>query len=276
MLTRIKDILHLVRWSNLLFLAALIYLMEKWVAVPILNNAAFGEQLPGYILVLLMFATVLIAAGGYVINDYFDVKIDRINRPEDLIVTRSVSKPEAVGSAVTQCHHRDDFYPHARIAVVLFQQLQAPFHDRKSHNCTLGGTDADDGSDSQHGAAAASLCGPLALHNAGARPLCVAWRLCALRFFAHLGARDSEGRAGPNGRSGVRVPLHACGVGGPMDENIRHSAYRADNSGHRSSMVSCVAVPRRVELSEHTLYRFRSPCSSHWCYVAFMGGEDTE
>ena len=42
MLTRIKDILHLVRWSNLLFLAALMYLMEKWVAVPILNNAAFG------------------------------------------------------------------------------------------------------------------------------------------------------------------------------------------------------------------------------------------
>lgn len=100
MLTRIKDILHLVRWSNLLFLAALMYLMEKWVAVPILNNAAFGEQLPGYVLVLLMFATVLIAAGGYVINDYFDVKIDRINRPEDLIVTRSVSKPEAMRLSV--------------------------------------------------------------------------------------------------------------------------------------------------------------------------------
>lgn len=100
MLTRIKDILHLVRWSNLLFLAALMYLMEKWVAVPILNNAVFGEQLPGYVLVLLMFATVLIAAGGYVINDYFDVKIDRINRPEDLIVTRSVSKPEAMRLSV--------------------------------------------------------------------------------------------------------------------------------------------------------------------------------
>ena len=84
------------RWSNLLFLAALVWLMEKWVAVPVLNKAAFGEQLPWYVLVLIMLATVLIAAGGYVINDYFDVKIDRINRPDEVVVTRSISKPAAM------------------------------------------------------------------------------------------------------------------------------------------------------------------------------------
>ncbi|MBR6304056.1 MAG: geranylgeranylglycerol-phosphate geranylgeranyltransferase [Paludibacteraceae bacterium] len=88
--------MRLVRWSNLLFLAALIWLMEKWVTVPILDQAAFGEQLPGYILLLIMLAMVFIAAGGYVINDYFDVKIDRINRPDELIVTRSISKPSAM------------------------------------------------------------------------------------------------------------------------------------------------------------------------------------
>jgi len=88
--------MRLVRWSNLLFLAALVWLMEKWVAVPILNQAAFGEQLPWYILLLLIAATVCIAAGGYVINDYFDVKIDRINRPDEVVVTRTVSKPAAM------------------------------------------------------------------------------------------------------------------------------------------------------------------------------------
>ena len=98
---QIRDILRLVRWSNLLFLAALIWLMEKWVAVPILNATAFGEQLPWYILWLLIIATVLIAAGGYVINDYFDVKIDRINRPDEVIVTRSVSKPAAMRLSVS-------------------------------------------------------------------------------------------------------------------------------------------------------------------------------
>ena len=91
-----KDIMRLVRWSNLLFLAALVWVMEKWVATPILVKAAFGEQLPGYLLLLIILATVLIAAGGYVINDYFDVKIDRINRPDEVIVTRSISKPAAM------------------------------------------------------------------------------------------------------------------------------------------------------------------------------------
>ena len=92
----VKDILRLVRWSNLLFLAALVWVMEKWVATPVLDKAAFGEQLPWFITLLIMLAIVLIAAGGYVINDYFDVKIDRINRPESVIVTRTISKPTAM------------------------------------------------------------------------------------------------------------------------------------------------------------------------------------
>jgi len=91
-----KDIMRLVRWSNLLFLGALVWLMEKWVAVPVLNKAGYGEQLPGYLLLLIAIAVILIAAGGYVINDYFDVKIDRINRPDDVIVTGTVSKPAAM------------------------------------------------------------------------------------------------------------------------------------------------------------------------------------
>ena len=69
MIENLKDILRLARWSNLLFLGALVWLMEKWVAVPLLDQAAFGEQLPGWVVLLIMSATVLIAAGGYVIND---------------------------------------------------------------------------------------------------------------------------------------------------------------------------------------------------------------
>lgn len=88
--------MRLVRWSNVLFLGALIWVMEKWVATPVLREAGFGEQLPWYVTLLLMCAAMLIGAGGYVINDYFDVKIDRINRPDEVVVTRSVSKPAAM------------------------------------------------------------------------------------------------------------------------------------------------------------------------------------
>lgn len=92
----IKNYLRLVRCNNLLFLSIMMYVMEKWVAVPVMNRIGLWEQMPWWMLLLLTLAIVLTAAGGYVINDYFDVKIDRINRPDKLIVTISVSKVQAM------------------------------------------------------------------------------------------------------------------------------------------------------------------------------------
>lgn len=91
----IRDILHLIRWSNLLFLAIVLWTMEKWVAIPVLLSIRYDVILSNGFLALLIGATVLIAAGGYVINDYFDVKIDRINRPDQVIVTRTIPKDTA-------------------------------------------------------------------------------------------------------------------------------------------------------------------------------------
>src|SRR5690606_35625752 len=45
---------------------------------------------------VLVLSTVLIAAGGYVINDYYDVKIDMINKPHRLIVGRSLPRRHAM------------------------------------------------------------------------------------------------------------------------------------------------------------------------------------
>ena len=92
----VRDILRLIRWQNLLFLVVLMWVLEKWVAVPLLYTFGLPEVLPPLVLWLLIFATVLIAAGGYVINDYFDIKIDRINRPDRVIVGETVSKPAAM------------------------------------------------------------------------------------------------------------------------------------------------------------------------------------
>ena len=93
---KFRDFMALVRWQNVLMTAIVVYLMEKWVATPLLCAAYFGEQLPWYVLFFLTFACCFIAAGGYVINDYFDVKIDAINRPDRLIVTRGISKKQAM------------------------------------------------------------------------------------------------------------------------------------------------------------------------------------
>lgn len=92
----IKPYLRLLRVGNLAFLAILLFVMEKWVATPLLRLAQFSEQMPWWVLILLILSTVLIAAGGYVINDYFDVKIDRINRPDEMVVTRHISRDGAM------------------------------------------------------------------------------------------------------------------------------------------------------------------------------------
>jgi 4-hydroxybenzoate polyprenyltransferase len=42
--------------------------------------------------ILLVFSTVLIAAAGNMINDYFDIKADRINKPDRLIVSKYIKK----------------------------------------------------------------------------------------------------------------------------------------------------------------------------------------
>jgi 4-hydroxybenzoate polyprenyltransferase len=41
-------------------------------------------------------STVLIAAAGYIINDYFDVKIDLINKPDEVIIGRVIKRRWAI------------------------------------------------------------------------------------------------------------------------------------------------------------------------------------
>lgn len=91
----IPDYFRLMRWQNLLFLAFLMWVMER-VCAEVLYANGFYEILPWWYLVLLIGVSVCIAAGGYIINDYFDIKIDRINRADKLIVTQTVSKDQAI------------------------------------------------------------------------------------------------------------------------------------------------------------------------------------
>ena len=45
---------------------------------------------------LLVLAALLVAAAGYIINDYYDVKIDAINRPDRLVVGRVLRRRHAM------------------------------------------------------------------------------------------------------------------------------------------------------------------------------------
>ena len=57
---------------------AALYLIKN---IPDVNQSIFSLRF-----FLLTFSTLLIAAGGYIINDYYDQKIDMINRPKKVVV----------------------------------------------------------------------------------------------------------------------------------------------------------------------------------------------
>ena len=88
--------LKLVRTKNLFFIVFIQLIMRQVVLMPILQKYGFEISAIDLNFVLMALATVLMAAGGYVLNDYFDVKIDAINHPDRLIVTNTVSKPKAM------------------------------------------------------------------------------------------------------------------------------------------------------------------------------------
>ena len=95
-----KAFLNLIRWQNLLIVILTMALMRYAVIAPligkigvILNNGNGEEipmtlQFPWYYFILLVTATVLITAGGYVINDYFDIKTDLINKGKVIVGTK--------------------------------------------------------------------------------------------------------------------------------------------------------------------------------------------
>lgn len=56
----------------------------------------FDESVPVPHFAVLVLSTVLIAAGGYIINDYFDVKIDRINKPHRVWIGKTISRRSAL------------------------------------------------------------------------------------------------------------------------------------------------------------------------------------
>jgi 4-hydroxybenzoate polyprenyltransferase len=95
-----KAFLKLIRWQNLLMVILTMVLMRYAVLAPIISKIGVilikgsGEeipmslQFPWYNFVLLVAATVFITAGGYVINDYFDIKTDLINKGKVIVGTK--------------------------------------------------------------------------------------------------------------------------------------------------------------------------------------------
>ena len=69
-----------------------IILLTQLFVYSFLDMATCGQFPLSTAIWLVAGSTVLIAAGGYVINDYFDVKIDALNKPQALVVGRVLKR----------------------------------------------------------------------------------------------------------------------------------------------------------------------------------------
>ncbi len=75
--------------------------MVRWCLIfPILKTQSsyYTLQLSEIKFFLLVLSTVLIAAAGYIINDYFDVRTDKVNKPERLLIDNGVKRRVAMGA----------------------------------------------------------------------------------------------------------------------------------------------------------------------------------
>lgn len=87
---------RLIRWPNMVMVLLTMILVRYAVILPFITNGNSSHLAPAFDFFLLVLATLLVTAGGYVINDYFDVKIDRINRPAELTVYRWITPQRAI------------------------------------------------------------------------------------------------------------------------------------------------------------------------------------
>lgn len=85
----VTGFLKLTRVPNLLIIGLTQYFAVIFLVA---HPENWHEKLYDFKLFLLSSSTVLIAAAGYIINDYYDIKIDYVNKPEKVVVGKLVKR----------------------------------------------------------------------------------------------------------------------------------------------------------------------------------------
>ncbi|XZF13844.1 geranylgeranylglycerol-phosphate geranylgeranyltransferase [Chitinophagaceae bacterium MMS25-I14] len=88
--------LRLVRWKNLLIVFLTQLLIWWCVLLPMQRFLHLNLLLHTVNFLCISLSTVFIAAAGYIINDYFDIKIDIINRPEKVVLEKRIPRRMAI------------------------------------------------------------------------------------------------------------------------------------------------------------------------------------
>lgn len=91
----VSAFLQLIRWPNLLFIALTQVLFYFCVFESLLLQPGAMPH-SNRMFYLLVTASVCIAAAGYIINDYFDLQIDAVNKPGRIVIDRFIKRRWAI------------------------------------------------------------------------------------------------------------------------------------------------------------------------------------
>lgn len=99
MMKLVPAFFRLIRWPNLVFIVITQVLFYYCIILPAFGNVQPGG-LPHFLdwnrFWLLSFSSVLIAAAGYIINDYFDLNIDQVNKPDAIVIQKIIKRRWAI------------------------------------------------------------------------------------------------------------------------------------------------------------------------------------
>lgn len=90
----IAAFLRLVRLPNLFFILLTQTLFQFCIYLPLYRDQVDRQDIIGF--AMLTIASLFIAAGGYIINDYFDINIDEVNKPQRMVVDRIIHRRWAI------------------------------------------------------------------------------------------------------------------------------------------------------------------------------------
>jgi len=92
----IPALLRLFRWPNLLITILTMVMVRYYLLAPVLQTEGYDLPMPLWLFGCLVLSVLLIAVGGYIINDYFDIRIDQVNRGEEVILGNQIPVRHAI------------------------------------------------------------------------------------------------------------------------------------------------------------------------------------
>jgi 4-hydroxybenzoate polyprenyltransferase len=81
---------------NLLMVSFTMIALRFWLIEPVLRKCSVEAESSDFIFMTMMTVLVILTASGNIINDYFDVRVDRINKPQRVIIDKKVKRRVAI------------------------------------------------------------------------------------------------------------------------------------------------------------------------------------